>query len=58
MDSTRASIRFRFDDDGSGWIEYDEFLRHIYPEDFVRSRFTTETHRQLAREFRVCPKKI
>lgn len=28
----------RFDDDQSGTIEYDEFLRHIFPEEYVKVR--------------------
>ena len=27
----------RFDDDQSGTIEYDEFLRHIFPEEYVKA---------------------
>lgn len=27
-----------FDDDQSGTIEYDEFLRHIFPEEYVKVR--------------------
>lgn len=47
IDAKMAMELFQeFDDDGSGWIEYDEFLRHIYPEDFVRSQFTSENHRK------------
>ena len=26
-----------FDDDQSGTIEYDEFLRHIFPEEYVKA---------------------
>lgn len=30
----------RFDDDQSGTIEYDEFLRHIFPEEYVKAAQT------------------
>ena len=32
-----AHVQFRFDDDQSGTIEYDEFLRHIFPEEYVKA---------------------